>query len=89
MYDKDFYVTNSLGIANFLISVIDAGKYVFKAIIFIHVALVNEIGVFLKIFILWISNIPLILYFSHIFTFNNVVEIISLTIYRWKAYGNN
>ena len=51
MFDKDFYVMNSFGIAHFLSSVIDAGKYVFKAIIFNHVAFVNEIGVFSKVFI--------------------------------------
>ena len=36
---------------------------------------------FSKIFIPEISNIPLILYFSHIFIFNVVLEIISQTIY--------
>ena len=51
LFDKDFYVMNSFGIAHFFLSVIDAGKYVFKAIIFIHGAFVNDIEVFSKIFI--------------------------------------
>ena len=38
----------------------------FKAVIFIHIAFINKIKVFSKI--LEVSNIPLILYFSHIFS---------------------
>ena len=61
----------------FLLFVIDAWKYIFKVIIFIHVAFIHKIEVFLKILIRKISNILLILYFSHILTFNTVLEITS------------
>ena len=65
---------NNFGIAHFSLFVIDAWKYIFKAIIFILAAFVNKIEVFLKILIQQISNIPLILHFSHIFPFNIVLE---------------
>ena len=44
-------------------------------------------GNVLKYFIRAISNIPLILYFSHIFAFNTVLEIISRTI-LFEKYAN-
>ena len=73
---------NNFGTANFLSFVIDAWKkHIFNAIMFIHVAFANEIKVFSKICIGEISSIPLILYFSYIFTFNSVLEIISRTIF--------
>ena len=53
----------------------------FKAIIFIHAAFIHKIEVFLKIFVGEISNMPPILYFSHIFTFDTVFEIISLKLF--------
>ena len=68
MCGKVFYAMNNLGIAHFSSFVIE---YIFKAIIFIHAAFIIKVRVFLKIFILEISNIPQILYFSPNFTFNN------------------
>ena len=65
----------------FLLFVIDAWKYIFKVIIFIHVAFIHKIEVFLKILIRKICNILLILYFSHILTFNTVLEITSQIIF--------
>ena len=56
---------------------IDAWKYIFKAIIFIHAVFIHKIKVFLKIFIREISDMPLILYFSHVFISNAVLEKIS------------
>ena len=70
---------NNIGIAQFSLFEIDAWKYIFKVIIFIHVAFIHKIEVFSKIFIWKISNIRLILYFSHIFILNPVLQIIS----RW------
>ena len=51
---------------------------------FIHAAFIDKIDVFLKIFVQNVSNIPLILYFWHIFTFNTVLEKISWTIFFFK-----
>ena len=45
---------------------------------------ISLIKVFLKIFIREISNMPLILYFSHIFTLNAVLEKISRKIFKKK-----
>ena len=59
---------------------IDALKH-FKAIIFIHAAFIHKIEVFLKIFVGEISDMPPILYFSHIFIFDTVFEIISLKLF--------
>ena len=64
----------NFGIAHFSLFVIDAEKYILAAIIFIHAAFINKIKMFLKIFIQEISNVPLIMYFSHIFIFNTVLE---------------
>ena len=69
-------------------------KMHFKAIIFIHVAFINNIEVFSKISIREISNILLIFYFSHIFIFNTDLGIISRTIFFekwtyifiWRSY---
>ena len=66
MCDKVFHAMNNFGIAHFPAFVIDAWKYIFKATILIHVAFVHKIKVFSNILILEISNILLILYFSHI-----------------------
>ena len=74
MCGKNFYAINNFGIANFSLFVIDAWKYIFKAIIFIHAAFIHKIKVILKILISEISHMPLILYFSHIFIFNAVLE---------------
>ena len=41
---------NDFGTAQFLLFVIDYWKYIFKVIIFIHVASIHKIEVFLKIF---------------------------------------
>ena len=49
------------GIAHFLLFVIDAWKYVFKSIIFNHVAFIHKIEVLAYIIIREISNILLIL----------------------------
>ena len=54
-------------------------KVHFKAII--HVAFITTIEMFTKIFIREISNILLILNFSHIFIFSIVLEIISRKIF--------
>ena len=56
----------------------------FKAIIFIHAAFIIKVEVFLKIFVQEMSNTPLILYFSHIFIFNTVLEKISGKIFFEK-----
>ena len=58
---------NDFGIAHFSLFVIAAWKYIFKAIIFIHVALIHKIDVFSKIFIRKNSKMPLILYFLILF----------------------
>ena len=70
---------NDCGTDHFSLFVIDAWKYIFKAIILIHVAFSYKLEVFPKIFIREISNILLILYF-HIF-FNIVLGKISRTIF--------
>ena len=69
---------NKFEIAHFSLFVIDAWKYTLKAIIFIHATFIHNIEVFPNIFNQEITNhqsinIPLILYFSHIFTFNTVL----------------
>ena len=46
VYGKVFYAKNNFGIAHFSLFVIDAWKYIFKAIIFIQAALINKIKVF-------------------------------------------
>ena len=57
---------NNFGIAHFSLFVINALKYIWKAIIFIRVSFIDKIGVFVKISSGEMSNMPLILYF-HIF----------------------
>ena len=84
MCGKVFYAKNNFGIAHFPLFVIDAWKYIFKAIIFIQAAFINKIKVFFKIFIREISNMTLILYFSHIFTLNVVLEKMSRKIFKKK-----
>ena len=74
MYGKIFYAMNNFWIANFSLFVIEVWKYIFKAIMFIHAAFIHKIKVVLKILIRGIRNMPLILYFSHIFIFNTVLE---------------
>ena len=64
----------------FVIFFIDAYKYSFETITSIHAAFINKIDVFHKISIREISNIPSILYFSHILIFNTVLETISRMI---------
>ena len=81
MYGKVFYAVNNIGIAIFSLFETDAWKYIIKVIIFIHVAFIHKIKMFSKIFIWKISNTLLILYFSHIYIFNGVLEIISRTIF--------
>ena len=56
----------------------------FKAIIFIQAAFIHKIKVFSNIFVREISNMALILYFSHIFILNAVLEIISRKIFKNK-----
>ena len=80
MCGKVFYAMNIFGVAHFSLSVIDALKIHFKAIIYIHAAFINKIGVFSRIFIF--SYMPLILYFSHIFTSSTVLEIISRLMFN-------
>ena len=70
---------NNIGIAHFSLCEIDAWKYIYKVNIFIHVAFIHKIEVFSTILIQQISNILLILYFSHIHIFNAVLEMISRT----------
>ena len=69
-----FYAKNNFGIVHFSLFVIDALKYIFEAIIFIHAAIIHKIKLFLKIFIREISNMSLILYFSHIFYFERCLS---------------
>ena len=80
MCGKVFHTKSNFGIAHFSLFVIDAWKYTFKAIIFIQAAFIHKIKVFLKIFIREINNMPLILYFSHIFILNALLEKISRKI---------
>ena len=44
--DKVFYAMNNFGIAHFSLFLIDAKRYISKAIIFIHAAFINKIEVF-------------------------------------------
>ena len=74
MCGQVFYAKNNFGIANFSLFVIDAWECIFKAIIFIQAAFIHKIKVFVNIFIREISNMPLILYFSHIFNLNAALE---------------
>ena len=74
MCDKFFYAMHNFGIAHFSLFVIGAWKYISKSMILIHAAFIHKIEVFVKIFIRKISKMPLILYFSHIFIFNTVLE---------------
>ena len=74
MCGKIIYVENNFGTAHFSLIVIDAWKHIWKTIIFIQAAFIHKIKVFLKIFSKKMSNIPLILYFSHIFILNAVLE---------------
>ena len=80
MCGKDFYVMNNFGIAHFSLYVTGAWKYIFKAIVLIHAAFINKTDVFVFKFYLK-NSIPLILYLSHIFTFNTILEIMSRTIF--------
>ena len=74
------YAKNNFGIAHFSLFVIDAWKYIFKAV-FIQATFINKTKVFSKISIRKISNMSLILYFSHIFILNAVLEKISRKIF--------
>ena len=51
MCGKVFRAMNNFGIARFSLFVIDAWKYLFKAIIFIHSSFIDKVEVFPKIFI--------------------------------------
>ena len=51
MCGKVFYAKINFGISHFSLFVIDAWKYIFKAIPFIQVAFINDIKVFLKSFV--------------------------------------
>ena len=77
MCGKVFYAKNNFGIAHFSLFVIDAWKYIYNAIIFIQAAFIHKTKVFVKNFIREISNMLLILYFSHIFTLSAALEKIS------------
>ena len=77
-----FYAKNNFGIAHFSLFVINAWKYIFNAIIFIHAAFIHKIKVFLKILMSQISNVLSSLYFSYIFTLNTVFEKISGMIFK-------
>ena len=57
MCGKVLYAKNNF--AQFSLFVIDAWKYIFKAIILIHAAFIHKNKVFLKIFIREISNMPM------------------------------
>ena len=50
MCGKEFYVVDNFGIAHFSLYVTCAWKYIFKAIVLIHVAFINKTDVFLKNF---------------------------------------
>ena len=74
MCGKVFYAMNNFEIAHFsFFFVINALKYNLKAIEFINVPLIHKIKVLLKIRIQENIDIPLILYFSHIFIISNTV----------------
>ena len=57
---KAFHAMNNFGIANFSFFVIDAEKYIFKTIIFIHAVFITKVEVLFRIFSQEISNIPVI-----------------------------
>ena len=61
MCGKVFYVMNNFQIAHSSLSMIDAWKYIFKAIIFIHAVFIHKNEVSSKTFIREISNIQVIL----------------------------
>ena len=65
MCDKVFYAMNNFGIAHFSLFVIDAWKYIFKAIKVIPVAFIHKIEVFSKIFIreITIADLAFFTYF--------------------------
>ena len=80
-----FYGKNNFGIAHFYYC--DwCLKIHFKAIIFFHTAFVHKIKVLLKNFIREISNMPLLLYLSHICALNAVLEKISQNIFFKLTY---
>ena len=80
-----FYAMNNFEIAHFsFFFVINALKYNVKAIESINVPLIHKSEVLLKICIQEIIDIPLILYFPHIFISNTVLEKISRTNFFLK-----
>ena len=75
---KVFYAMNNFGTVQFLLFVIDASKYIFKAIIFIHVTCMHKIKVFLKAFVAGLVFVTYF-YFQHCLI-NNIAEDIFLKI---------
>ena len=69
---------NNFGTAQFLLFVIDASKYIFKAIIFIHVTFMHKTKVFLKAFVAGLVFFTYF-YFQH-FLRNNIADDIFLKI---------
>ena len=78
---KTCYAMNNFGM---FFSLHVVFKYILKAITLIRTAFIHKIVMFYNISIRQINNIPLILYFSHIFTLKPVAEIISRTMFLEK-----